>query len=322
MTRSWNAGHSFRDGTTSATIRAVRTRRWIAGLVVSLIATYGVAASAAGAESVARGRYLVETILACGNCHTPKAPDGRPIAARNLSGGGLAFDLPIYSGAASNITPDKETGIGSWSDDDIKRAVTQGMRPDHGRLASVPLAPMMWVAFYKALTPSDLDAVVAYLRSVPAVRNATALPVYKRMVPREPYPDAERGFTDADMANPVRRGAYLVTIGHCMECHTPAENGRSLYDSALGAGGKRYDPSQVKGYPEQWKGAVSRNITSHPQAGLGKWSDAEIKRAITHGVSRDGRALQPPMGFFWYEGLTEKDQDAIVAWLRTVPPHE
>ncbi len=279
-------------------------------------------ANAADAVAVERGRYLVNTILACGNCHTPKAADGLPIAGKELSGGGLSFNAPFFAGSASNITPDKETGIGSWSDDEIKRAITQGARPDHGRLAGLPLAPMMWVAFYKAMTPGDLDAVVAYLRAVPAVHNVVPLPEYKRQVPNQPYPDAEKGFTDADMLDPVRRGAYLVTIGHCMECHTPAKDGKTLYEQAFGKGGKPYGPGLVKGYPADWPGSNSRNITSHPEAGIGRWTDAEIKRAITQGVARDGHQLQPPMGFYWYRGLKEADLDAIVAWLRTVPPIE
>lgn len=279
-------------------------------------------ASAADGAAVERGRYLVNTILACGNCHTPKAADGQPIAGKELSGGGLSFNAPFFVGSASNITPDKETGIGSWSDDELKRAITQGARPDHGRLAGVPLAPMMWVAFYKAMTPGDLDAVVAYMRSVPAVRNTVAQPEYKLQIPRQPYPDAEKGFTEADLQNPVRRGAYLVTIGHCMECHTPAREGKTLYEQAMGKGGKPYGPGLVRGYSAGWSGSVSRNITSHPEAGIGRWTDAEIKRAITQGISREGRELKPPMGYSWYAGLKAADLDAIVAWLRTLPPIE
>ncbi|MDD2917785.1 cytochrome c [Rhodoferax sp.] len=279
-------------------------------------------ASAASPGAVEHGSYLVNTILACGNCHTPKAADGRPIAGKELSGGGLSFNAPFFAGTASNITPDKETGIGNWSNDEIKRAITQGARPDHGRLANMPLAPVMWVAFYKAMTPGDLDAVVAYLRAVQPVRNVVPLPEYKRQIPRQPYPDAEKGFTEADMLNPVRRGAYLATIGHCMECHTPFKDGKTLYEQALGKGGKPYGPDLVKGYPADWPGSISRNITSHPEAGIGRWTDAEIKRAITQGVARDGQQLQPPMGFYWYSGLKEADLDAIVAWLRTVPPAE
>jgi len=170
------------------------------------------------------------------------------------------------------------------------------------------------------LLPADLDAVVAYLRSLPAIRNAVAMPTYRMPAKHERYPDAERGFTAQDMSDPVRRGAYLVTIGHCMECHTPADKGVTHYESALGAGGKRFLPGMVKGLPAQWPGAVARNITSHPERGLGRWTDAEIKRAITHGTSRDGNALQPPMAYRWYAGLRDDDLNAIVAYLRTVPP--
>lgn len=277
-------------------------------------------AQAADYAAIERGRYLVNTILACGNCHTPKDADGNPLPNRELAGGGLAFDLPPFAGAASNITPDAETGIGGWNDEEIKLALTQGERPDHGRLANKPLGLPMWVAFYKALIPADLDDVVAYLRSIPPVHNAIPVPTYRGKAGRQRYPDAERGFKANELRDPVRRGAYLVTIGHCMECHTPSKDGAMQYDEALGAGGRPYLPTMVKGFPQDWSGTISRNLTSDPDAGLGRWSDSEIKRAIAEGIGRDGRKLMPPMGFRWYAGLSGADLDAIVAWLRTLPP--
>ena len=75
----------------------------------------------------------------------------------------------------------------------------------------------------------------------------------------------------------------------------------------------------MKGLPESWKGSVSRNITSDRERGLGAWSDAEIKRAITQGVGRDGRRMEEPMPFAWYAGIRDDDLDAIVAYLRTLP---
>src|ERR1700716_813727 len=90
--------------------------------------------SAAMAESPAeRGFYLVNTIMACGNCHTPRDGDGKIIAEQALSGG-LTFNTPGFVATAPNITRDIETGIGSWSDTEIKRALVEGIRPDHGRL--------------------------------------------------------------------------------------------------------------------------------------------------------------------------------------------
>ncbi len=96
-----------------------------------------------------RGAYLVNTIMACGNCHTPRDADGGLIAEKALSGG-LTITSPAFTATAPNITPDRETGIGSWTDPEIKRALVQGMRPDHGHLAGVALAAVMPAGFYAA----------------------------------------------------------------------------------------------------------------------------------------------------------------------------
>jgi mono/diheme cytochrome c family protein len=288
-------------------------------LLGALLVTAVEAGAQAPGARLERGRYLVEGILGCGNCHTPKTPQGEPIAGRNLSGGTVTFSLPPFAGAASNITPDRDTGIGRWSDDDIKRSIVEGKRPNHGRLANSELAVVMAIPFFKALTPSDLDAVVTYLRSVPAIRNEVAPPVYRMAQTHQPFPDAEAGFDDAKMGDPVYRGRYLVTLGHCLECHSPMEKGVFDY-GRLGAGGRMFTPDLVQGLSSGWAGARAANITSHPTAGIGAWTDDEIKRAISQGISRDGRKLQPPMGFSYYAKLSPSDLDAIVAYLRTVPP--
>src|ERR1700744_886193 len=83
------------------------------------------------------GSYLVNTIMACGNCHSPRDADGRIIADKALSGG-LSFDTPAFAATAHNITPDAEPGIGSWSDEEIKHSLIEGIRPDHGKLAGAP----------------------------------------------------------------------------------------------------------------------------------------------------------------------------------------
>ena len=280
----------------------------------------GAASALAQGSALERGRYLVTTVMACGNCHTPRDAEGRPVAGKELSGGGVGFDIPPFAGTAANITPDRETGIGAWTDDEIKRAITHGERPNKGAQAGKPLAVIMAANFFKALLPNDLNAIVAYLRSVPAVRNVLPAPVYRLPVRHEAFAEADRGFTERDMQDKVRRGAYLATIAHCLECHTPIDKGALQFDTALGAGGRPFLPSFVKGLPESWKGAVSRNLSSHPDKGLGAWTDAEIKRAITQGVGRDGRRMQEPMAFGWYAGIRDEDLDAIVAYLRTLPP--
>jgi mono/diheme cytochrome c family protein len=118
---------------------------------------------------------------------------------------------------------------------------------------------------------------------------------------------------EADLNDKVKRGFYLVTIAHCMECHTPfGPPGAGVdFQNSLGKGGR--------GFPGPWGMSTSRNITSSKRKGIGDWSDAEIKRAITAGVRKDGSKLKPPMGYQYYATLTPDDLDAIVAYLRTVP---
>jgi mono/diheme cytochrome c family protein len=132
------------------------------GLAFAALACFGVAPASAQDATLERGRYLVTTIMACGNCHTPKDAQGRAIAAQELAGGGVGFDIPPFAGVAANITPDRETGIGTWSDDEIKRAITQGVARD-GR----KLKPPMAYAAYATMTAQDLDAIVAFVRTMP-----------------------------------------------------------------------------------------------------------------------------------------------------------
>jgi mono/diheme cytochrome c family protein len=267
--------------------------------------------------AVQRGNYLVNTIMACGNCHSPRDASGKTIADKALSGG-LTFVTPVFTATAPNITPDVETGIGSWSEAEIKRALVEGVRPNHGHLAGVALAAIMPANFYKGLLPEDLNAVVAYLRSVKPVKNEVAGPEYKAPVRRDAYPDADAGFKKTMFTDPVRRGAYLATIGHCMECHSTWSRGVSDFKTGLGGGGRAFPPPP--GAPAGLPDSIAPNITSDPKSGIGGWSDQEIGKAITKGIGRDGHPLKPPMAYDFYAGLKPADVAAIVAYLRTVPP--
>jgi mono/diheme cytochrome c family protein len=126
-------------------------------------------------------------------------------------------------------------------------------------------------------------------------------------------PGTDKPANPADLNDPVKRGFYLATIGHCMECHSPMVNDKMDFRD-LGKGGREF--------PGPWGVAVSRNITSHREKGIGAWTDAEIKAAITQGKRRDGTPLKPPMGYPLYAKMTPADLDAVVAYLRTVPPKE
>jgi mono/diheme cytochrome c family protein len=261
----------------------------IIGLVTLLMS-----AQAAYAETaVERGSYLVNTIMACGNCHTPRDANGAFVSGKAFSGG-LTITTPAFAATAPNITQDRDTGIGDWSDAEIKRALIEGVRPDHGHLGGVTLAAVMPASFYKALLPEDLDAIVAYLRTVKAVRNTVPEPEYKMPVHRQPYPDAEKGFAKSEFSDSVRHGAYLVTIGHCMECHSTWSAGVSDFKDGLGHGGRPFGPTIVKELPN----TVAPNITSDPVAGIGAWSDMEIARAIRQGIARDGHRLNAPMALW------------------------
>jgi mono/diheme cytochrome c family protein len=278
--------------------------RWILGLAAVVAVT-----GAASAESAAvkRGSYLVNTIMTCGNCHTPKGPTG-DIKEKAFSGG-LEFDEPPFKVTAANITPDKETGIGKYSAAQLKKLLITGKKPN-----GAPLAEIMPTGFYQILTPSDLNAIVAYLRTLPPISNKVPDPIYKMALPHQLFPGSEKPMPASAMRNKVKRGFYLATIGHCMECHTPLGPKGKDYVNDLGKGG-----FELKG---PWGVSVSRNITSSKTKGIGEWSDAEIKEAITHGVRKDGTKLKPPMGFGYYAGMTNSDLDAIVAYLRTVPAKE
>jgi mono/diheme cytochrome c family protein len=139
---------------------------------VLLAASFWGAMRVQGAESpIDRGHYLV-TIAGCSDCHTPGAMQGKPDLGRFLAGSEVGFDIPglgVFVG--SNLTPDPETGLGKWSDDEIVAAVTTGLRPDGRRLAPA----MPWQGLSK-LTTTDARAIVAYLRSLPPVRNAASGP--------------------------------------------------------------------------------------------------------------------------------------------------
>jgi mono/diheme cytochrome c family protein len=135
-------------------------------------------------------------------------------------------------------------------------------------------------------------------------------------LPHHVFPGAEKSYGPAEMSDKVKHGFYLATIGHCMECHTPFKAGGGPRDFAnsLGKGGAEF--------PGPWGVVKSRNITSSKTAGIGDWTDAEIKTAITQGKRKDGSKLIGPMGFQYYVHMTDQDLDAVIAYLRTVPPKE
>jgi mono/diheme cytochrome c family protein len=222
-------------------------------VVMIIVAALGAMLSAARAETpVERGGYLVNAVMACDGCHTPRLPGGAFDMSKRFSGGSQTWDTPQYLVKGSNISPDPETGIGKWSADDFKRALTEGVRP-----SAVALAPQMPFVFYKVLTPRDLDAVTTYVRSVTPVRNEVQPPVYRAPSHGELIPGAEKPMSEEELREPgLKRGFYLATIAHCMECHARRPDGTRDYVNSWGQGGYEFK--------DVWGVAKVSNITSHP----------------------------------------------------------
>ena len=261
-------------------------------------------ASVAVAETpLERGRYLMNSIVACGNCHTRQSPSG-PQAGRELAGG-TPFVEGFGKSFASNITPDPESGVGRWSDEQLITAIREGKRPD-GSL----IGPPMPIVLYRNLSDRDVRAIVAYMRSVPSIRNLVPKAEYKVPLPAS-YGPPVTSVPEVPRQDQVAYGAYLTgPAGHCIECHsTPGPQGAPDFHGALGAGGMSFTGP--------WGTSVGRNITP---TNLASWSDAEIRKAITEGIRPDGTRLMPPMAYRYYKNITSEDLDAIIAYLRTLPP--
>lgn len=259
-----------------------------------------------------RGEYLVETIVGCGNCHNTRDENGALIPGMEYAGNFVIAEegLTAY---APNITPDPETGIGDWTDEEVERAIRRGIARD-GHV----LGPPMAFPYYHDISTDDMRAIIAYIRSRPAIRHEVPRSIYSIPLPPEGEgwgPPVTGRIEAPPRSDQVAYGHYLAhNLGHCTQCHTPLVDGVEDF-SRTGAGGNLYP--MPFGYP--WT-AVSANITSDKEQGIGEWTDDEIKRAIVYGISRDGRKLLPFMAFSFYEGISDQDLDSIVAYLRSLPP--
>jgi mono/diheme cytochrome c family protein len=261
-------------------------------------------AVAAGAETpVERGEYLVRGPMGCGNCHTPMGPEG-PDMAKELAGGMAVVDDAMMTAVSANITP--AGPVGQWSDAELARAIREGIRPD-GSL----IGPPMPFTFYRGLSDDDLAAVVAFLRTLPPVENATPKSEYRIPLPPAYGPPVEH-VAAIPRGPTVEYGAYMAgPVAHCLECHTPLGPEGPMVDVALGQGGFEF--------PGPWGVSVAPNITSGPD-GLAGYSDDEIKAMITQARRPDGSAMLPPMPYGYLARMTPEDLEAIVRYLRTLPP--
>jgi mono/diheme cytochrome c family protein len=290
------------------TKRAV-TRKIAAAAAVCAAVVVAVTGGAGSAETlVERGAYLVTTVAACGNCHTPRDAAGKPIAKMALAGGFEFDDGPIGHVVVRNITPDPETGIGKWTEAEIVTALRKGRRPD-----DTVIGPPMPIRFYRQISDRDAAAIAAYLRSLKPISHAVGRTRFKN-----PPPSWGPSVTYVDeppREDRIAYGGYLVgPVGHCTGCHTPPGAGGPDMSRAF-AGGR-----QLPDFGNPGAQTVSRNITPDPEHGIGRWSDADIKRTIGTCVRPDGTPLSRTMACDWYAKIAPDDLDAIVAYLRSLKP--
>jgi mono/diheme cytochrome c family protein len=261
------------------------------------------------AAEVARGKYIFGATGGCG-CHTvPKGP---------VNAGGRRYDGPFGTVFSPNITPDRQTGIGTWTDEQIITAIRLGRRPNGERL--LPIHPF---TVFNGMAEEDLKAVVAFLRTTPPVNRANqpkkiTVPLFESVF----LPAWLAAFAPKETPPPkapttgVPRGEYLVrAVGHCGECHSP----RTM---TMATDNSRFLAGNPKGPEDQ----AMPNITPDPDTGIGKWSAEEIADYLGTGNKPDGDVAGGLMGevidgtLSGYKDLTNADRVAIAQYLKSIPP--
>jgi len=265
----------------------------------------GVPADFQDTDALARGRYLA-VAADCEACHTKEGGDA--------FAGGRPLETDFGTIYTSNITPDTETGIGSWSDADFLRAVHEGIAKDGTRLY-----PAFPYASYTYLTDEDVLAIKAYLFSLPAVKSTppeTELgwPYNQRglmAIWSKLYNPGKRFEPVADQTPEWNRGAYLAeALGHCGECHTPRNLLQGLKNTKKFSGGMA----------EGWR---AYNLTSDKESGIGTWSAEDLEQYLKTGHSADRGSAFGPMAqavHLSFQKLTPSDVTAIVAYVQSIPP--
>ena len=256
-------------------------------------------------ERVERGRYLADAVIGCVLCHSERdtsLPGAPPRAGREY-GGSILEESPGYRMVAPNISPDPETGAGTWTDDMFARAIREGVGHD-GRGLGLP----MWWWSFRSLDDEDLQSIVVYLRSRPPVRN----PLPKRILNAEQEREraaAAQPLTSAQPTksreDPVQRGIYLISVADCMGCH-------SAWEAKINAG------AFAGGNAIRLAGEVtfSANITPDPSA-IGAWTAELFTQVIRSGKSG---TLRPVMPWAAYRNMSDEDLRAIFLALREVAP--
>jgi len=258
-----------------------------------------------------RGRYLATSVAGCVACHSERDPNapGMPALASRLGAGTVFGEGSALPGrlVAPNLTTDKETGAGNWTDDMLARAIREGIGHD-GRT----LFPLMPYMNYREMPDEDLASVIVYLRSLPPVKNALPkteiiFPV-KYLIRGAPQPVTEP-VPVPDLSDPVKRGAFLVRTGSCADCHTAQERGQPKLGLEF-AGGLLFTTPEAT--------VMAANIT--PDAsGISYYSEELFIQTMRTGKVK-ARSISPVMPWAFYRSMTDEDLSAIFAYLRTLKP--
>ena len=254
-----------------------------------------------------RGAYLVKA-GACMVCHTAMGPKGPDL--EHAFAGGLEMPDPAGTWRTPNITQDKGTGIGNWTDDQIAAAIREGVRPDGGGLYAI--MPYM---NYNHLSDEDTKAIVAYLRTVKPVERTIA-PNKDLKMPKGPGP---KPANQADVpADQLKHGEYFASVMLCSHCHwTPGKNLAPAGPDKMFSGGLPFE------IPMLGSGTLyAKNISSDTETGIGKWSEDQIYTTIKTMVRPDGKPIMGPMLFLqssWSQ-LEDKDLKAVAAYIKHLPP--
>ena len=262
-------------------------------------------------ERLARGKYLAENVAGCMACHTPHDWTSRvsPVASGNL-GAGEEIPIKDLPGkiVASNLTPDPETGAGNWTDDQLARAIREGVGHD-GRA----LFNLMPYEHFRAMSDEDLASIIVYLRALPPVKHALPqtqmiFPV-KYLMRNVPQPLSDP-VPEPDLSTPLKRGAYLINIAGCSDCHTPMDNHGQKLPGLDWSGGFILEGP--------WGRVASSNLTSDP-SGIPYYDEQLFINVIRTGRVQ-ARVLSPIMPCAFYSGMTDQDLSAIFAYLHQLPP--
>jgi mono/diheme cytochrome c family protein len=273
-------------------------------------------------QVVARGKYLATNVAVCIHCHSQRdfSKYAGPVMPGTEGGGGQKFDSSILSVIpgiiySPNITPDSATGIGTWTDAELIRAITQGINKKGDTLF-----PLMPYASFNKMARNDILSIIAYLRTLKPISNQ--VPPRQLLIPISmayPAPALQKTI-DGNVCPPatdsVNYGRYLTTIASCGDCHTPFAKGQPDFSKALAGGNTFHLPEFT---------VTAANISPDSTTGIGTWDANTFVKKFSVCRKEEGYNFNPGkhntiMPIVDYAGMTDGDLKAIFSYLRTAPP--